>query len=149
MKICEMISEQAYDEIVEKVKEKVGKKAAAYILPAVVKALEEGTGDVRREILLEWLNCDKMRVCTQCGEIMEEGWYLCDAGYACSDECAAVAEGITMDEFAKWRIYKDDIVAYLKCEGKGRKIEDLSKDECHEIIDEVADDCDYFYTEWY
>lgn len=149
MKIYEMISESAYDEIEKKVKENVGEKAAEYILPAVIKALEEGPGEVRQEILLEWLNVDSMRVCTQCGEIMEEGWYLCDAGYACSDKCAAESENITMAQFEKWRIYKDDIIDYLKREGKGRKIEDLSKKECHKIIDEVAGDCDYYYTEWY
>ena len=90
-----------------------------------------------------------MRVCTQCGAIMEEGWYLNDAGYACSDECAAKSEGITMEEFEKWRIYKDDIISYLEDEGEGRKIEDLTKEECDEIIDEIPDDLDYYYTEWY
>ena len=144
-----MISVDAYNEIVEKVKEAVGKNASAYILPAVIKALEEGSGNVREEILSEWLNVDSMRVCTQCGAIMQEGWYLNTNGYACSDECAAKSEGITMEQFEKWRIYKDDIVSYLEDEGKGRKIEDLSKEECDEIIDVCCKDCDYYYTEWY
>ena len=91
----QMISVDAYNEIVEKVKEAVGKNASAYILPAVIKALEEGSGNVREEILSEWLNVDSMRVCTQCGAIMQEGWYLNTNGYACSDECAAKSEGIT------------------------------------------------------
>lgn len=145
----QMISVDAYNEIVEKVKEAVGKNASAYILPAVIKALEEGSGNVREEILSEWLNVDSMRVCTQCGAIMQEGWYLNTNGYACSDECAAKSEGITMEQFEKWRIYKDDIVSYLEDEGKGRKIEDLSKEECDEIIDVCCKDCDYYYTEWY
>ena len=144
-----MISAHAYDEIVAKVKEQVGEESFDYIFPAVKKALEEGSGKVREEILINWLNVDSMRVCTYCGKIMEEGWYLNCNGYACSDECAAESEGITMEQFKKWRIYKDDIVSYLEDEGEGRKIEDLTKEECDEIIDELSDDLDYYYTEWY
>lgn len=144
-----MISKHAYDEIVAKVKVQVGEESFDYIFPAVKKALEEGSGAVREEILGNWLDCDSMRVCTYCGKIMEEGWYLDSNGYACSDECAAESEGITMEQFKKWRIYKDDIVSYLEDEGEGRNIEDLTKEECDEIIDEVSDDLDYYYTEWY
>lgn len=144
-----MVSKHAYDEIVSKVKVQVGEESFDYIFPAIKKALEEGDGAVRGEILENWLNCDSMRVCNYCGKIMEEGWYLDSHGYACSDECAAESEGITMDEFKKWRIYKDDIVSYLEDEGKGRKIEDLTKEECDEIINEVWDDLDYYYTSWY
>lgn len=148
-KLETMISAHAYEEIVEKLKKQVGEDAFEYLFPAVKKALEEGSGDCREQILISWLNVDSMRVCTQCGAIMEEGWYLNCAGYACSDECAAKSEGITMEEFRKWRIYKDDIVSYLEDEDEGRKIEDLTKEECDEIIDEIADDLDYYYTEWY
>lgn len=144
-----MISAHAYEEIVEKVKKQVGEAAFEYIFPAVKKALEEGGRATREGILISWLDVSSMRVCTQCGAIMEEGWYLNDAGYACSDECAAKSEGITMEEFEKWRIYKDDIISYLEDEGEGRKIEDLTKEECDEIIDEIPDDLDYYYTEWY
>ena len=144
-----MISAHAYEEIVSKVKEQVGEESFDYIFPAVKKALEEGDGNIREEILIDWLDCDSMRVCTQCGDIMEEGWYLNANGYACSDECAAKSEGITMEQFEKWRIYKDDIVTYLEDEGEGRKIEDLTKEECDEIIDEYCNDCDYYYTQWY
>lgn len=144
-----MISKQAYEEIVAKVKELVGEESFDYIFPGIKKALEEGSGAVREEILISWLNCDHCKVCTECGAIMEEGWYLNCAGYACSDECAAKSEGITMEEFEKWRIYKDDIVSYLEDEDEGRKIEDLTKEECDEIIDELSDDLDYYYTEWY
>ena len=144
-----MVSKHAYNEIVSKVKVQVGENAFPHVFPAIKKALEEGSGKVRYEILISWLNVDSMRVCTQCGAIMEEGWYLDCAGYACSDACAAKSEGITMEEFEKWRIYKDDIVSYLEDEGKGRKIEDLTKEECDEIIDEIADNFDYCYTSWY
>lgn len=148
-KLETMISRHAYNEILSKVKEQVGENAFDYIFPGVKKALEEGSGKVRQEILINWLNCDSMRVCSYCGEIMEEGWYLNMNGYACSDECAAQSEGITMEQFEKWRIYKDDIVSYLEDENEGRKIEDLTKEECDEIIDEIADDLDYYYTAWY
>lgn len=144
-----MVSKHAYDEIVSKVKEQVGEECFDYIFPGIKKALEEGSGNVREEILINWLDCDSMRVCTYCGKIMEEGWYLNCNGYACSDECAAESEGITMEQFKKWRIYKDDIVSYLEDENEGRKIEDLTKEECDEIIDELSDDLDYYYTSWY
>lgn len=145
----EMVSKHAYDEIVAKVKEQVGEESFGYIFPGIKKALEEGSGAVRNEILSSWLNCDSMRVCTYCGKIMEEGWYLDSNGYACSDECAAESEGVTMEQFEKWRIYKDDIVSYLEDEGKGRKIEDLTKEECDEIIEATCQNCDYYYTAWY
>lgn len=144
-----MVSKHAYNEIVSKVKVQVGEESFGYIFPGIKKALEEGSGAVRDEILSNWLDCDSMRVCTYCGKIMEEGWYLNSNGYACSDECAAEAEGITMEQFKKWRIYKDDIVSYLEDEGKGRKIEDLTKEECDEIIEATCQDCDYYYTGWY
>ena len=54
-----------------------------------------------------------------------------------------------MEDFKKWRIYKDDIVGYLVDEGKGRKIKDLTLEECDAIIDEYCADCDYYWTEWY
>ena len=145
----EMVSKHAYDEIVAKVKEQVGEESFDYIFPGIKKALEEGSGKVREKILISWLSVDSMRVCTQCGAIMQIGWYLDCNGYACSDECAAKSEGITMEEFEKWRIYKDDIVSYLEDEGKGRKIEDLTKEECDEIIEANCQDRDYYYTEWY
>ena len=144
-----MISEHAYDEITKKVKEMIGEESFEFVFPGIKKALEEGSGKVREEILINWLNVDSMRVCTYCGKIMEEGWYLNCNGYACSDKCAAQSEGITMEQFEKWRIYKDDIVEYLKEEDEGRKIEDLTKEECDKIIDEYCQDCDYYYTEWY
>ena len=148
-KLETMLSKHAYNELVSKVKVQVGEESFDYIFPAIKKALEEGDGAVRGEILSNWLDCDSMRVCTYCGEIMDEGWYLNCNGYACSDECAAESEGISMEEFKKYRIYKDDIVSYLKDEGKGRKIEDLTKEECDEIIDEISDNLDYYYTAWY
>ena len=144
-----MISEHAYDEIVAKVKEQVGEEAFKYVFPGIKKALEKGSGKVREEILINWLNVDSMRVCTQCGAIMQEGWYLECNGYACSDECAAKSEGLTMEEFKKYRIYKDDILQHLEDEGEGRKIEDLTQEEIESIIDGVNEYAQYCYTEWY
>lgn len=145
----EMLSEHAYDELKSKLAEYVSEKSMEYIFPAVKRALEEGDGDVRKDILIGWLDCDSMRICTQCGAIMTKGWYLCDAGYACSDECAAKSEGITMEEFEKWRIYKDDIIEWLEDNDDPRKLEDLTKEECDEIIYQFAGDKEYCYTEWY
>ena len=148
-KLEEMLSLRAYNEIIDQLEGFVGKKAANLLFPGVKKALEEGDGEVRESILREWLDVDYIRVCTQCGNLMEEGWYLADAGYACCDECAAKSEGITMEQFKKWRIYKDDIINYMKEQGWGGTINDLTQAECDEIIDKVSDDCDYCWTEWY
>ena len=80
---------------------------------------------------------------------MSEGWYLNDAGYACSDECAAKSEGISMDEFSRYQIYKDDLIEYLENEGDGRTLEDLEDWECQSIIEsEILDNVDYYWTEW-
>lgn len=146
-KLSQMISESALCEIITEVQKKVGLEASTYILPGVLKALEEGSGIVREQILSVWLNVESCRVCSECGAIMQEGWYNMGK-YACSDECAAESEGITMEEFRKYRIYKDDILQHLAEEGKGRNIEDLTQDEIEEIIDAVNDDAQY-YTEWY
>lgn len=148
-KLQKMMSEHSFEELQQKVKEKTGDLSFDIIFPAIAKALVEGGREEREEILINCFDMDSCRVCTTCGAIMSEGWYLNDAGYACSNECAAKSEGITMEQFDKWRIYKDDIIQYLKDEGKGRKIEDLTAEECDEIIDEIADNLDYYYTEWY
>jgi hypothetical protein len=150
-KLKTMISEHCYDELVEKLTKQVGENNAKIMLPAVAKALVEGGREERERILNDWLDMDSCRVCTICGKIMEEGWYLNDAGYACSDECAAQSEGITMEQFKKWKIYKDDIIDYLRGEGKGRTIDELSKDECADIINDLIDmeNLEYYWTEWY
>lgn len=145
-----MISAHAYDEIVAKVKAHVGEEAFEYIFPAVKKALEEGSPACKEEILSAWLDVDSMRVCSHCGAIMEEGWYLDCQGYACSDECAMAIMGVpTMELFRRYRIYKEDIDQYLEDEGEGRKEEDLTQEEIDEIIDIVSDDMQACYTEWY
>ena len=129
----EMVSKHAYDEIVAKVKEQVGEESFDYIFPGIKKALEEGSGKVREKILISWLSVDSMRVCTQCG--------------ACSFPPMRVFELVKY-----WKSLakaKDDIVSYLEDEGKGRKIEDLTKEECDEIIEANCQDRDYYYTEWY
>ena len=147
--LSQTISAHAYEEIVSKVKENVGNSASKYILPGVVKALEEGDGYLREEILNEWLDVDSMRVCSHCGAIMEEGWYMECGGYACSDECASQMVGLTMEEFAKWRIYKADIMEYLMQSGDARDINELSAEVCEEIIEHIAPRCDSCWTEWY
>ena len=146
--LSQMISAHAYDEIVSKVKECVGEEASEYILPGVIKALEEGDKVVREEILIGWLDVDSMRVCSRCGAIMEEGWYMECGGYACSDECAAQIVGLTMEEFAKWRIYKADVMEYLKQINDPRDICELSTEECEKIIEHIALRCDSYWTEW-
>lgn len=148
-KIDQMISTHAYDEIVSKVKEFVGEEASKYILPGVIKALEEGDRVIREDILIGWLDVESMRVCTHCGAIMEEGWYMECGGYACSDECAAQMVDLTMEEFAKWRIYKADIVEYLRETNDARDIGELSAEECDKIIEHIALRCDSCWTEWY
>lgn len=148
-KLEEMISARAYDEIKRKLSLCTGESAAELLFPMVKQALEEGDHDVRYNILIDWLECDTLRVCTQCGAIMQEGWYLNLAGYACSDECAAKSEGITMEEFDRYRIYKDDIIEWLEWNDDPRTIDELSKEECDSIIEEVAADKEYYYTEWY
>ena len=149
-KLKTLISEHCYDELVEKLGEFVGEDNVETILPAVAKALVEGDRLQREHILIDWLDMDSCRVCTTCGKIMEEGWYLNDAGYACSDECAAQSEGITMEEFSKYKIYKNDLIEYLESEGEGRKLEDLTEDECAEIInEEIMDNVAWYWTEWY
>ena len=145
----EMMSDVSYKELQIKVKDLVGEKNFNIIFPSIVKALVNGGRDEREQILITWLNMDTCRVCSICGEIMSEGWYLNDAGYACSDECAAKSEGISMDEFSRYQIYKDDLIEYLEDEGEGRTLEDLEDWECAEIIEGVIlDNVDYYWTEW-
>lgn len=149
-KLEEMVSQQCYNEIVRKVKEQVGEGAFEHIFAGVKKALEEGDATTREDILIGWLDMECCRVCSNCGAIMEEGWYLDAQGYACSDECAmAIMEVPDMEHFRRYRIYKEDIDYYLECEGKGRKEEDLTQEEIEDIIDKVFEKTDACYTEWY
>ncbi len=62
-KLESMVSQHCYDEICAKLKEQVGEEAFEYVFPGVKKALEEGSGKVREEILISWLNCDSCRIC--------------------------------------------------------------------------------------
>ena len=145
-----MLDEHTYDELVDKCHQHIADPIFDAVFPIICDKLVNGNGEEREKILNGWLDMDSVRVCTTCGKMMSEGWYLCDAGYACSDECAAKSEGITMEEFEKWRIYKDDIIEVLKYEGHGRKIEDLSKEECDKLIDKyIMPNAEYFWTEWY
>ena len=145
-----MMSEVSYKELQNKVKDLIGEKNFNIIFPLIVKELVNGDRDKREQILIGWLDMSTCRVCSICGEIMSEGWCLNDDGYACSDECAAKNEGISMEEFSRYQIYKNDLIKYLKDEGEGRTIEDLEDWECSEIIEsEILDNVDYYYTEWY
>ena len=148
-KLEQMVSENAYNEIVEKVKEMVGEAAFAYIFPSVKKALEEGSPKVKEQILSSWLDVEHLRVCSNCGKLMEEGWYLDYQGYACSDECCMSIMGVSKEDFDRYSIFKDEVEEYLKDEGKGRKAEELPQEEVNEIVDGIVDGLDaYYYTEW-
>jgi hypothetical protein len=146
-KLEKMVSQQCYDEICAKVKAQVGEQAFDYIFPAVKKALEEGGIETRNQILSRWLDIGSCRVCDECGAIMEEGWYNCGK-YACSDECVCKQDGITKEEFDRFQIYKTTIQGYLDDEKKGRKAEKLTDEEIAEIMNEIFDDCDAYYTSW-
>ena len=54
-----------------------------------------------------------------------------------------------MEEFAKWRIYKADIVEYLKQSNNSRDINELSAEGCEKIVEQIALRCDSCWTEWY
>lgn len=89
------------------------------------------------------------RICSICGAKMNEGWYLDAAGYACSDECAAKYEGISMDEFKRYRIFKSDIIDYLNDNKIQKDISQLTDEECDEIITlHIFPYVDYCYTVW-
>ena len=144
-----LVSQKAYDEIVEKLKEIVGENVFTIVFPAVEKALEEGDANVRKEILLDFLDVDSVRVCSHCGEIIDEGWYLDHHGYACSDECCRELMNISKEDFDRYSIYKDDIEEYLNEEGKGRKPENLTEKEIASITEGIIENLDaYFYTDW-
>ena len=147
-KLEQMVSACVYDEIKAQVVELLGEDGESFF--TVVKvALENGDAKLRSYILHHWLEVDSVRVCDQCGALMEEGWYLGCAGYACSDECAAKSEGITMEQFEKWRIYKDDLIQWLEENDDHRSIDELTKEECDRIIEEeIALHRDYCWTEW-
>jgi len=146
-KLSEMLSESGIEKLKAVVKEKVGDKAFDFIYPAVVKALEEGDGEVRTQILIDWLDVEFCRVCSVCGKVFQEGWYNMGE-YACSDECVMKQDGISKEEFDKFQIYKGTIENYLADTEDSRNIDDLTKEEIDEIMDNVLDECDAYYTSW-
>lgn len=150
MTLEEMVSDNALKEICDKLRQHVGEEAFPIIYPAVKKAIEEGSGQSREEILSSWLDIDSVRICSHCGAIMQEGWYLDCCGYACSDECAKeIMDVPDMEHFYRYRIYKEDIDMYLEDEGKGRKEEDLTQEEIEDIIEDVNEHIEACYTEWF
>lgn len=150
MTLEEMVSDDTFKKISDEVKHYVGKEAFPIVFPAIKKAIEEGSGSSREEILGVWLDIDSVRICSHCGAIMQEGWYLDCCGYACSDECAKeIMKVPDMEHFYRYRIYKEDIDSYLEDEGEGRKEEDLTQEEIEEILDELNEYLDACYTEWY
>ena len=146
-----MLSASAYEKLKEAVKKQVGESAFSYVFPGIEKALEKGDGKVREEILIDWLDVDFCRVCSVCGKIMEKGWYNMGE-YACSDACVMKQDGIDKKEFKKFQIYKATIQGYLDdFADEGGYPEDadkLTKKQIEEIMDEVLDQCDAYYTEW-
>ena len=146
----EMVSDGCIKEIKQKIRNFVGKKAMLQLYPAIKKVIEEGDGEIRESILRDWLDVDSVRVCSQCGELMQEGWYLDTMGYACSDECAMQIMNVPdMEHFRRYRIYKEDIDNYLENEGLGRKEENLTQDEIEKILEEVNDESQACYTQWF
>ena len=146
----DMVSAECIKSIKNKIRNFVGKKAMLRLYPAVKKIIEEGDAEIRESILRDWLDVDSVRVCSECGELMQEGWYLDTRGYACSDECAMKIMGVPdMEHFRRYRIYKEDIDYWLEEEGLGRKEEDLTQAEIEEILEEVGSYIDACYTTWY
>lgn len=144
-----LVSDSCYKEIVKKLKATVGRNSFRRIFPAVKSILESQDGTAREEIR-NWLDIDSYRVCSHCGAIMQEGWYLDCHGYACSDDCCCKIMNITKEEYDRYSIFLPEIEEFLKDEGRGRKPEQLTKEEINEIIDEVMAGLDaYYYTEWY
>lgn len=145
----DMISKHSYDEIVSKVKEEVGEEAFGYVFPSIKKTLEEGPAKVKGQILFGWLGVSSVKICTYCGRLMSEGWYLDCRGYACSDECCRILMELDKDEYYRYGIFKDEIETYLREEGKGRTPESLTEDEIKELIEDFSDQEDsYFYTDF-
>lgn len=147
-KLKEMMSESAYNKLIDAVKSKVGESVFAYVFPGIVKALVEGDGKTRTDILIDWLDVDFCRVCDVCGKIMTEGWYNCGK-YACSDECVMKQDGISKEEFDRFGIYKSTIQDFLNDEyGYPKKADNLTDEQIDEILDKILDDCDAYYTKW-
>lgn len=69
-KLEEMVSARCYDEIAEKVMHYVGDDSFDIIFQAVKKAIEVGSAKAREYILIDWLNVDSCRICSECGAIM-------------------------------------------------------------------------------
>ena len=149
-KLEEMVSADCIKEIKRKLRKFVGKKTMLRLYPAIKKAIEEGDREIRESILREWLDVDSVRVCSQCGELMQEGWYLDAMGYACSDECAMQIMNVPdMEHFRRYRIYKEEIDDWLEDEGLGRKEGDLTQDEIEKILEQINDESQACYTQWF
>ena len=146
-KLSEMLSESGIEKLKDAVRKAVGDKAFDFIYPAIVKALEKGDKEVRTQILIDWLDVDFCRVCSVCGKVFQEGWYNMGE-YACSDKCVRKQDGISKKEFEKFQIYKGTIENYLEDTEDDRNINKLTKEEIDEILDNVLDECDAYYTSW-
>jgi len=124
--------------------EEAQKDAACVIFTRLLTGDKEEKNDI-----IDEYDLDCCRVCDICGELMVEGWYIADFTYLCSDECAAKWMKMTPGEFDRYKIYSDEIDHWLECEGKGRKKEDLTKEELEDIMDDFIENVESYWTEWY
>jgi len=58
----------------------------SYWVDMLISLLDESNVNMK-ELFIDTFAEDSLRVCTNCGEFMVEGYYL-DGDYACCDECA-------------------------------------------------------------
>ena len=100
-KLKDLVSAHCYEEIVEKSKALFG-EAFDYIFPSIEKALARGNGNVRDSILT-LLDIDSVRVCGECGCLMEKGYLEEDIlQYSCSKRCLKKQNNWSEKEFRDW-----------------------------------------------
>lgn len=122
--------------------ERIAKRTSARDLWILIN----GTISEKEEVL-ENYNIECLRVCEQCGELMDEGWML-DCTVVCSDECAARFFEESVDEF-KYRMSDENFIRQAmewdKCE---KKYEDLTEEERGKYLDMAMERTDFYWTEW-
>ena len=122
--------------------EKIAKKTAMRDLWKLING-----NALEKQDVLDTYELDHLRVCEECGKLIDEGWSL-DCTVVCSDECAAKFFDETVEEF-KYRMSDENFIKQaMEWDHCEKRYEDLTDEERERYLDDAMNATEYYWTEW-
>lgn len=102
---------------------------------------------LEKQDVLDTYELDHLRVCEECGKLIDEGWLL-DCTVACSDECAAKFFDETVEKF-KYRMSDENFIKQaMEWDHCEKRYEDLTDEEREKYLEDAMNMTEYYWTEW-